>query len=67
MQGRAGENKCGTQRDRVKERIEKQEKELLAAQEQLAKEKATLAKHEERLCKLQERIDELSVPKPGQG
>ncbi|CAK0818215.1 unnamed protein product [Prorocentrum cordatum] len=60
-------NKTQGQRDRTKERVEKQELEIMQAQEKLDKDSALLARQEEKLQKQSTRIEEFSVPKPGQG
>ena len=60
-------NKTQGERDRTKERVEKQQQEIKEAQEKLDKEQALLARQEDRLQKQNARIEELSVPKAGQG
>ncbi|CAK0810705.1 unnamed protein product [Prorocentrum cordatum] len=60
-------NKTQGQRDRTRERVEKQELEIMEAQGKLDNDIALLARQEEKPQKHNTRIEELSAPTPGQG
>ncbi|CAK0857407.1 unnamed protein product [Prorocentrum cordatum] len=61
------ENKTQGQRGRTEERAEKQGQKIKEAQEKLDKEQALLARQGDKLQKQNARIEELSMPKAGQG